>query len=96
MDEILAGDIYTLTDEDTGEEQQYEIVGVAELSGARYVAIVPAEEEVEEYGILRVDTDENGETLLSSIEDDDEWEEVAAYFDNEIFQDIDYDEEEEQ
>ncbi len=43
MDEILAGDIYTLTDEDTKEEQQYEIVGVAELSGKRYVAIVPAE-----------------------------------------------------
>ncbi len=53
------------------------------------------EEEVEEYGILRVDTDDNGDTLLSSIEDDDEWETVAACFDNEIFKDIDYDEDSE-
>ena len=95
MDEILAGDIYTLTDAEPKEEQQYENVGVAELSGKRYVAIVPAEEEVEEYGILRVDTDDNGDTLLSSIEDDDEWETVAACFDNEIFKDIDYDEDSE-
>ena len=94
MEEILVGDIYTLTDEDTQQEAQYEVVGIAELNGKQYVAIVPAEEEVEEYAILRVDV-EGDDRLLSSIESDDEWEEVAAYFDNEIFSDIDYDENEE-
>ncbi len=94
MEEILVGDIYTLTDEDTKEEAQYEVVGIAELEGKQYVAIVPADEEVEEYAILRVDV-EGEDKLLSSIESDDEWEAVAAYFDNEIFSDIDYDETEE-
>ncbi|MBQ2719746.1 MAG: DUF1292 domain-containing protein [Clostridia bacterium] len=92
MEEILAGDVYTLTDEETGEEAQYEIVAVAEVKGAQYVAIVPADEEVEEYAILRVET-EGEERTLAAIEDDDEWESVAAYFDNEIFSEIDYDEE---
>ena len=94
MEEILVGDIYTLTDEDTKEEAQYAVVGIAELEGKQYVAIVPADEEVEEYAILRVDV-EGEDKLLSSIESDDEWEAVAAYFDNEIFSDIDYDETEE-
>lgn len=92
MEEILAGDIYTLTDEETGEEAQYEIVAVAEVEGAQYVAIVPADEDVEEYAILRVEI-EGEERTLAAIEDDDEWERVAAYFDNEIFSEIDYDEE---
>ena len=61
MEEILAGDIYTLTDEETGEEAQYEIVAVAEVEGAQYVAIVPADEDVEEYAILRVEIE--GEEL---------------------------------
>lgn len=92
MEEILAGDVYTLTDEETGEEAQYEIVAVAEFEESRYVAIVPAEEDVEEYAILRVEV-EGEERTLAAIEDDDEWERVAAYFDNEIFSEIDYDEE---
>ena len=93
MDEILAGDIYTLTDDETGEEAQYEIVAVADFEEKQYVAIVPADEEVEEYAILRVEMD-GEERILSNIEDDDEWERVAAHFDNEIFSEIDYDAEE--
>lgn len=91
MEEILAGDIYTLTDDETGEEARYEIVAVADFEEKQYVAIVPADEEVEEYAILRVELD-GEERILVSIEDDDEWERVAAHFDNEIFADIDYDE----
>ncbi len=94
--EILVGDVYTLTDDETGEESQYEIVGVADFEEQKYVAIVPANEETEEYAILRVEVEEDGERTLLSIENDDEWERVAAYFDNEIFKDIDYDTEENQ
>ncbi len=90
MEEILAGDVYTLTDEETGEEAQYEIVAVADFEEKQYVAIVPADEEVEEYAILRVELD-GEERILANIEDDDEWERVAAHFDNEIFAEIDYD-----
>lgn len=91
-EEILVGDIYTLTDDETGEEMQYEIIGTAELDEVFYVALVPTDEEVEEYIILRVEEDD-GDRILVTIEEDDEWEKVSAYFDNEIFSDIDYDEE---
>ena len=93
-EEILVGDVYTLTDDETGEEMQYEIIGAATLDEVFYVALVPTDEEVEEYIILRVEADEaTGENILVTIEEDDEWERVSAYFDNEIFSDIDYDEE---
>ncbi len=95
-EEILVGDIYTLTDDETGEEMDYEIIGTAVMDEEFYVALVPADEDVEEYIILRVEDDEeSGDRILSAIEEDDEWEKVASYFDNEIFADIDYDGEEE-
>ena len=93
-EEILVGDVYTLTDEETGEEMDYEVIGAADIDEQFYVALVPANEEVEEYIILRVEEDEEtSDRILSQIEEDDEWEKVASYFDNEIFADIDYDEE---
>ena len=60
-EEILVGDVYTLTDEETGEEMDYEVIGAADIDEQFYVALVPANEEVEEYIILRVEEDE--ETL---------------------------------
>lgn len=93
-EEILVGDIYTLTDDESGEQMQYEIIGTAELNDVFYVALYPTDEEVEEYIILRTEIEEEtGERILVTIEDDDEWESVAEYFDNEIFSDVDYDEE---
>ena len=44
----------------------------------------------DEYVILRVEKDENGEEYLSSIDDDEEFDRVADYFDDQ-FSDIDYD-----
>ena len=91
MDEILVGDIYTLTDDDSGEEKDYEVIGVADIDGNSYVALVLAEEDAEEYMILKVEMD-GDERILVTVDDDDEWEKVAEYFDNELFSDIDYDE----
>ena len=93
MEEILVGDIYTLTDDESGEDRDYEIIGTAEIDGAFYVALVVVEEETEEYMILKVEEDE-GERILVTVDDDDEWEKVSAHFDNELFSDIDYDEDE--
>ncbi|MBE6695085.1 MAG: DUF1292 domain-containing protein [Ruminococcaceae bacterium] len=91
MDEILVGDIYTLTDDESGEEKDYEVIGVADIDDNSYVALVLAEEDAEEYMILKVDMD-GDERILVTVDDDDEWEKVAEYFDNELFSDIDYDE----
>ena len=51
------------------------------------------EEESDEYVILKCIVDENGEDMLETIEDDDEFERVADIFDDK-FADIYYDDEE--
>lgn len=91
MDDILAGDVFLLTDSETNEDAEYRILAVAERDGKRYAAIVPNGEEVEEYVVLEV-LGTGTDLTFARIEDDDEWETVAAYFDNEIFLEIDHDE----
>ena len=60
MEEIYDGDIYTLTDE-TGKESEFELIGSCEFEGKTYLALVPVEEDSEEYVILRLELDETGE-----------------------------------
>ena len=82
--------IFTLTDEE-GKESDYELIAECTLDGKEYYALVPADEESDEYIVLRLE-EEDGETFLTTIDDDDEFERVADYFDNEVFAEIDYDE----
>ena len=91
MNELEVGSVYALTDEETGKPAEYKIVGLAEVEGKQYAAIVPYGQEVEEYVILRIESTEE-ELIFASIEDDDEWERAAVYFDNEIFGIVDHDE----
>ena len=88
-------DVYTLTDED-GKEYQFEVIDEVEMDGTLYYAMVPVEEteyeaEVWNYVVLKQVKDENGEEYLETLEDDDEFEKVAAYFDEQFSSDIDYD-----
>ena len=93
--EELGDIIYTLTDEDTGEEIDFQLIARATIDDVLYFALVPADdEECEEYVILRRELDENGEEMLVTIEDDEEFDRVADLFDDE-FSDFDYDGEEE-
>lgn len=93
-EEFFESDIYTLTDED-GVEAQYEEIGVAEVDDKVYHALVPLGDDGkasgDEYIILREVENEDGETFLESIEDDEEFDRVADLFDDE-FSEIDYDE----
>ncbi|MBE6618113.1 MAG: DUF1292 domain-containing protein [Ruminococcaceae bacterium] len=87
-------EIYTLTDDD-GNELHFALLGTLEHEGAVYKALVPVnekgEEESDEYVILKYGVDENGEEILETIEDDDEFDRIADIFDDE-FSDIFYDE----
>ena len=76
--------VLTLTDEETGEEKDFELLGRAEIDGKVYLALVPANEETEEYVILRAEGDEDDMTL-ESIEDDEEFDRAADYFDDMLF-----------
>ena len=87
------GDIvYTLTDEDTGEEVDFQLIARATIDDVLYFALVPADDdECEEYVILRV-TEDGDDLILESIDDDDEFEKAEDYFNDPLFGEIDYDE----
>ena len=89
QDEI---DVYTLTDED-GNEKQFELIGEAEIDGKTYYALTELDDEYnqvgDEYVILRLEI-EDGEEMLVSIDDDEEFDRAADFFDDQ-FSDIDYD-----
>ncbi|MBP5256337.1 MAG: DUF1292 domain-containing protein [Clostridia bacterium] len=90
-DDIFDEEIFTLTDED-GVEKQFELIGSTELNGETYLALVPLEDnENNEYVILKSDVDEEGDDILVTIDDDDEFNKVAEIFDEELFEEIDYD-----
>ena len=82
--------VVTLTDEETGEEKDFELLARAELDGKLYFALVPADEESEEYVILRAEED-GDDILLETIESDEEFEKVEDYFNDMFFSEIDYD-----
>lgn len=95
MDEnMMADEFYTLTDED-GNEMKFELIGKAELKGTNYYAFVPAEEDENEDGVLEYtilkSVMEDGEEMLVSIDDDEEFDDAADYFDDLFSQEIDYD-----
>lgn len=79
-------DIYTLIDEE-GVEQTFELLDVMELEDERYFALVPyydePEEVIDDDGdliILKSQLDENGDELMISIDDDDEYQRVGSIF----------------
>ncbi len=90
-DELEEVNVFTLTDEETGEEKDFELLAKAEIDGNLYFALIPADEESEEYYIFRVQEDKD-DILLESIENDDEFEKAEDYFNDLFFNEIDYDE----
>lgn len=93
--EIYDPEIYTLTDDD-GNELNFALLATLEQDGAVYKALIPVDENGEEtsdeYVILKVSVDEDGEDILETIEDDEEFDRIADIFDDE-FADVFYDEE---
>ena len=91
MDNKERDDIYTLTDEE-GNESEFEYLGELTLDDNDYIALIPLDGEEDEYVILKVETDENGEELLVTIDDDDEFDRVADAFEDTFMDECDLDE----
>lgn len=95
MDEnIMENDYFTLTDED-GNEIEFEMIAQCEKDGNKYFAMIPVEEDQKdgdicEYIVLKL-SEEDGEEFLVTVDDDDELDEIADYFDDLFSQEIDYD-----
>ena len=77
--------VYTLENED-GVEQQFEIIDVLELDNQKYFALVPYIEDIrnvpdnaEELVILKIEN-VDGEEVLVTIDDDDEYDKVGSVF----------------
>ena len=89
--------VFTLTDED-GNEIEFEVIGQHEMNGEHYVALLPVEEAEKaegdniewEYVILKL-AKEGDEEILVTVDDDDEFDDIADYFDDLFSQQIDYD-----
>ncbi len=83
-----------LTDED-GNDVEFEIICQYNKDGETYFAMIPTDEgeqqdDVLEYVILKLAT-ENGEDILVTVDDEDELDDVADYFDDLFSQELDYD-----
>ena len=90
-------DIVVLTDED-GNETQFEIIDVKEFKGNTYYALIPLEDDAEtdeavDFVILKAEKDENGEEILVTVDDDDEFYDVADLFEDIQFDELEYEDE---
>lgn len=99
MDENYNPDIVSVVDED-GVEHTFEELDRIETDDARYVALLPVYDEAEEILdddgeliILKVN-EEDGETYLEPIEDEDEFNEIGSIFEERLADLFDIHEEE--
>lgn len=99
LDEGMQGMLYTLEDED-GNEQEFEVLGEMEYNGAEYCALIPYYENEEEllqddgeFVVLKREV-VDGEVMLYTIEDDDEYDAVGNLFLQELSDLYDEDEDE--
>ena len=91
LDDFEEAPVFTLTDEETGEEKDFTLLARAEIEGQLYFALEPTDEEDnDEYVILKVFED-GDDILLETIDDDDEFERAEDYFNDLFFSEIDYD-----
>lgn len=89
MAEDYGADLMTIID-DEGNKHQFELLDAIETDDGRYVALLPVydkpEDSVQDDGelvILEV-TEEDGEELLVTIEDDDVFNEIAEIFEERL------------
>lgn len=77
-------ELFELID-DEGNKKNFELIDAAEINGEQYYCMVPA---VEDEDFLNSDCDivilktidDDGEEILASIDDDDEFDEVSGFF----------------
>ena len=89
MSEEFGNDLVTVVD-DEGNQHQFEIVDAIETDDGRYVALLPVYDNpadmVDGDGELVILTvkEEDGEDLLLTIDDDEEFEEIADIFEERL------------
>ena len=92
MEQQYGDDFISITDED-GKEYELEVLAELEHDGSRYLALVPAgsgDDEAEdlEVSILK-SVEENGEEILCTIDNEDEFDAVACQFEDRLSEEFD-------
>ena len=89
MDSQYGSDFMTIVDED-GQEYELEVLATLDWNGCSYLAVVPAGMEDEESEALEVSilksVEEDGEAILSAIEDDQELETVYSMIMEQLYE----------
>ena len=94
MDNNYGSDFMTIVDED-GTEFELEVLSTLEYNGCTYLAVIPAgadEDEELEVSILK-SVEEDGESILCAIEDEEELQSVYDLIMDELYAEDDEDEE---
>lgn len=93
MDELYGSDFITIVDED-GTEFELEVLSTLEYQGSSYMAVIPAgleEDEDASVSILK-SVEEDGESILCAIEDDQELETVYELIMQQLYEEDEDDE----
>ena len=93
MEDMYGSDFMTIVDED-GTEYELEVLSSLEYNGNTYLAVIPAgleEDEDAEVSILK-SVEEDGESILCAIEDDQELENIYEMIMDQLYEDEDEDE----
>ena len=88
MADQYGSDYITIVD-DSGEEYEPEVLSNVEYNGASYIAAIPTSEEFSPEVILLKSVEEDGESVLCLIEDEQELEAVNALVMESMFQESD-------
>lgn len=90
MSDEFGSDFMTIVDED-GTEYELEVLSTLEYNGATYLAVIPAGNEEEDYqiSILKSVEEDDGDSILCAIEDEQELEAVYDLIMDELYEEED-------
>lgn len=86
MADQFGSDFITITDED-GAEYELEVLTTLEYNGSTYLAAIPASEELDPEVLIFKSLEEDGENILSFIDDEQELDAVNNLIMESLFQD---------
>ena len=86
MEDQFGSDFITIMDED-GQEYELEVLTSLEYNGNTYLAAMPASEDLDPEVLIFKSVEEDGENILSFIEDEQELEAVNDLIMDSLFQD---------
>ena len=86
MEDQYGSDFITIMDEE-GQEYELEVLTSLEYNGNTYLAAIPASEELNPEVLIFKSVEEDGENILSFIEDEQELESVNDLIMESLFQD---------